>query len=181
MKHEDVKREGITGGGFLRRRCSIAIALLTFHVFTLDLLTRPPSAFAEPPTQEDVFRSIGQNVSETPDSGRALGVLAAIAGGIVLLVVVGQRRGRDAAPKPLHSHPKLMKEVLRTVPLKPAEVKQLKLLLQESRARGGNEAAAESPLTLVLCPSVLLKAAQARSDKVNAKVVAGLARKLGAK
>src|SRR2546422_4984953 len=107
VEHEDVKCEGITGGGFLRRRCSIAIALLTFHVFTLLLLTRPSSAFAEPPTQEDVFRSIGQNVSETPDSGRALGMLAAIAGGIVLLVVVGQRRGGERAPHPPPPHPPL--------------------------------------------------------------------------
>ena len=134
-------------------------------------------------TQEEVLRSIGTNVSESGgDSGRVLGVLAGVAGAVVLLVVVGQRRGGGAAgPKPLHSHSRLMKEVLRTVPLKPAELKQLKLLLQESRARGGEAPVPESPLTLVLCPSVLLKSAQGRSQKVNRKVVAGLARKLGEK
>jgi len=133
-------------------------------------------------TQEEVLRSIGKNVSEGGDSGRVLGVLAGVAGAVVLLVVVGQRRGGGAAgPKPLHSHSRLMKEVLRTVPLKPAELKQLKLLLQESRARGGEAPVPESPLTLVLCPSVLLKSAQGRSQKVNRKVVAGLARKLGEK
>ena len=138
----------------------------------------PPLADA---TQEEVLRSIGKNVSESGDSGRVLGVLAGVAGVIVLMVVVGQRRGgaAGAGPKPLHSHARLMKEVLRTVPLKPAELKQLKLLLQESRARGGDGPIPESPLTLVLCPSVLLKTAQARSEKVNRKVVAGLARKLG--
>ena len=133
-------------------------------------------------TQEEVLRSIGKNVSEGGDSGRVLGVLAGVAGAVVLLVVVGQRRGGGAAgPKPLHSHSRLMKEVLRTVPLKPAELKQLKLLLQESRARGGEAPVPESPLTLVLCPSVLLKSAQGRSQKVNRKVVAGVARKLGEK
>ena len=135
-------------------------------------------------TQEEVLRSIGKNVSESGgDSGRVLGVLAGVAGAVVLLVVVGQRRGGGglAGPKPLHSHSRLMKEVLRTVPLKPAELKQLKLLLQESRARGGEGPVPESPLTLVLCPSVLLKSARGRSEKVNRKVVAGLAKKLGVK
>jgi hypothetical protein len=142
-----------------------------------------PSAFLADVTQEEVLRSIGKNVSESGgDSGRVLGVLAGVAGVVVLLVVVGQRRGGGAAgPKPLHSHSRLMQEVLRTVPLKPAELKQLKLLLQESRARGGEGPVPESPLTLVLCPSVLLKSAQWRSQKVNRKVVAGLARKLGEK
>jgi hypothetical protein len=132
------------------------------------------------PTQEEVLRSIGQNVSESPGGGRVLGVLAGIAGGIVLLVVVGGRRGREAAPKTLNHHGKLLKEVLRTVPLKPAELKQLKLLLQESGGRtGGGLQSVQSPLTLVLCPSVLVKAAKGRSEKVRTKVVAGLAKKLG--
>jgi hypothetical protein len=132
------------------------------------------------PSQEDVLRSIGQKVSETADLGRMMGVLAAIAGTIVLLVVVSQRRGRSPQPAGLRHHGKLLKEVLRTVPMKPAELKQLKLLLQESASRGDTEPV-ESPLTLVLCPSVLLKAAHARSDKVNAKIVAGLAKKLGSR
>ena len=130
------------------------------------------------PTQEDVLRSIGQSVSESRDSGRVLGILAGAAGLVILLIVLGQRRGRDAGPRAVRHHGKLMKEVLRTVPLKPAEVKQLKLLLQESRARGGPAKDVESPLTLVLCPSVLLKAAQARSEKINPKVVARLAKKV---
>ena len=61
-----------------------------------------------------------------------------------------------------------MKEVLRTVPLKPAELKQLKVLAEQSRAAQG----IQSPLTLVLCPSVLARAAQEKSTKANRKVVA---------
>ena len=137
-------------------------------------------AFLAEATQEEVLRSIGKNVGESGDSGRVLAWVAGIGGALVLMIVIGQRRGGGAAgPKPLHSHAKLMKEVLRTVPLKPAELKQLRLLLHESRAGAGEGPVPESPLTLVLCPSVLLKTAQARSDKVNRKVVAGLARKLG--
>ena len=142
-------------------------------------LLAPSHSRAAPPTQEDVLRSIGQNVSESEDSGPVLGILAGIAGMIVLLVVVGQRRGGGDRPKALNHHGKLMKEVLRTVPLKPAEIKQLKLLLAESRDRAGDGPAPTSPLTLALCPSLLLKAAKARPEKVNRKVVVGLAKKLG--
>jgi hypothetical protein len=159
------------------------VAALVLHSAFVIQQSAFPRLLAEA-TQEEVLKSIGRNVSESGDNGRVLGVLAGVAGVVVLLVVIGQRRGGGGAaagPRPLHSHAKLMKEVLRTVPLKPAEVKQLKLLLQESRARGGEGPVPESPLTLVLCPSVLLKAAQARSEKVNGKVVAGLAKKLGAK
>jgi hypothetical protein len=181
---EPVERQG---GGRLRQARGLGLALMLATGYWL-LASLP--ALAEP-TQEDVFRSIGRNVSETGDNGKVLGILAGVAGAVVLLVVVGQRRARaDAGPKVLHSHPKLMKEVLRTVPLKPAEVKQLKVLLQECRAgdgggcdgdSGGKGPPPQSPLTLVLCPSLLLKAAHARNEKVNPKVVAGLAKKLGAK
>lgn len=156
----------------LRRRC-----LLLAPGFWL--LASLPSPLLADPTQEDVLRSIGQNVSEPVDANGALAILAGVAGGLILLVVVGQRRARVTKPKSLNHHGKLMKEVLRTVPLKPAELKQLNLLLHESRSRGG-EAPAESPLTLVLCPSVMLKAAQARPEKIDRKVVAGIARKAGA-
>ena len=130
------------------------------------------------PTQEEVFRSIGRNVSEPVDTGRLVGVLAAIAGAIALLFVVGQRRSRTpAGPKALHSHGKLLKEVLRSVPLKPAELKQLKLLAELMRGAADGEAI-KSPLTLVLCPSALARAAKIRSDKINPKIVGGLVRKL---
>jgi hypothetical protein len=138
------------------------------------LLASLPSVSLAEPTQEDVLRSIGRNVSEPVDSGRVLGVLATIAGAVGLLVVVGQRRRRPPGPKTLRHHGKLLKEVLRTVPLKPAEVKQLKHLSEQARGAEG----VESPLTLALCPSVLMRAAQARSDKVNRKVVGALAKKL---
>jgi hypothetical protein len=144
-------------------------------------LSASPSAHAEP-TQEEVLRSIGRNVSQPVDSGRTLGVLAAVAGALVLLVIVGQRRGRrPAGPKVVHHHGKLLKEVLRSVPLKPAEVRQLKILAEQSRAAGDGGEPIQSPLTLVLCPSVLARAAQTKSDKVNPKVIKGLAKKLVAR
>jgi hypothetical protein len=160
----------------------VVAAFVLHSAFVIQHSAFVPTPLLAEATQEEVLRSIGRNVSESGDNGRVLAILAGVAGAVVLLVVVGQRRGRaDAGPKTLHSHAKLMKEVLRTVPLKPAELKQLKLLLQESRSRDADTPAPESPLTLVLCPSLLIKAAQSRSQKVNGKVVAGLAKKLGAK
>jgi hypothetical protein len=71
---------------------------------------------------------------------------------------------------------------MKTVPLKPAELKQLKLLVERKRAEedGAGEASVENPLTLILCPSVLVRAMRNPPPKVDRKVIAQLARKLGA-
>ena len=163
QKPEALQRRG--------RRLSFSLSLLLASGLWL-LASFCPSARAEP-TQEEVLRSIGQNVSEPADSGRVLAAFATMAGAVGLLVVLGQRRSRPARPKVLRHHGKLMKEVLRTVPLKPAEVKQLRQLVEVNRGAD----AVESPLTLLLCPSVLVKAAQAKSDRINRRVVGGLAKK----
>jgi hypothetical protein len=147
---------------------------VTFHVFTFSPLLTPAVA---QPTQEEVFRSIGENVNEPVDSGRVLGVLAGIAGVIVLLVVVSQRRKRDATPKALNHHGKLLKEVLGSVSIKSAEMKQLKAIVQDGKSRGESDCA-ESPLTLLLCPSVLIKTVKAHPGKVDQSVVAGLLKRM---
>jgi len=135
----------------------------------------PSSHLRAQPTQEEVFKSIGQSVDEPVDSSRVVAVLAGIGGVLVLLVVVGQRRGREKKPRSLNQPRKLMKEVLRNVPLKGAEVKQLKLLSQELRQ---GDRRVESPLTLLLCPSLLAEAAKQSRGKVDLPVVAGLVKKL---
>ena len=63
---------------------------------------------------------------------------------------------------------------MKTVPLKPKELKQLKLLVEE----GGEPV--QSPLTLLLCPSVLARAVKNRPRNVDRAVVAQIVRKLGA-
>jgi hypothetical protein len=182
MKREDVKRENVNDpagrgwrAGRRRRRERVALGILfTFCVFTFSPFPTPAAA---QPTQEEVFRSIGENVNEPVDSGRVLGVLAGIAGVIVLLAVISQRRKRDATPKALHHHGKLLKEVLGSVSIKGAEMKQLKAIVQDGKSRG-ESGAAESPLTLLLCPSVLVKAVKANPEKVDQPVVAGLVKRM---
>jgi hypothetical protein len=50
--------------------------------------------------------------------------------------------------------------------LKPAEIRQLKTLADSQGV--------ENPLTLLLCPSLLAKAAKQRPDKFDRRVVSGM-------
>jgi hypothetical protein len=141
-----------------------------------------PSAFsaAAQPTQEDVLRSISQNVNESADGGKVLAVVAGLAGVILLLAVLQQRKSREVRPKSVQHPGRLIKEVMKTVPLRPAEFKQLKMLVERKRESGErDELRVESPLTLILCPSVLVKAIKNPPAKLDRKVIAQLARKLG--
>ena len=175
MKCETVKREDSSRQRVGPLRWAI---LLTFHVFTFHSLT--PSAFAQP-TQEEVFKSIGQNVGEPVDSRHVIAVIAGIAGVIILVAVVGQRRtGRRPSPGALHHHGKLLKEVARAASLKNGELKQLKALVHGARTRGAADAP-DSPLTLLLCPSLLARAADADRGKVDREAVARLVKRLAAR
>ena len=63
----------------------------------------------------------------------------------------------------------------------PAELKQLKLLVDRKRETDAeDDVHIESPLTLILCTSVLVRAMKSPPSKIDRKVVAQLARKLGA-
>ncbi len=121
------------------------------------LLTSPALAA---PTQEDVFRSISDNVSQRPgEGGKGLAVVLCGAGGLVLLVLVlGSRARRQAVPQALNNPRKLIREVMKAVPLRRGEVRHLKLLADAAGTEGGEPV--ESPLTLLLCPSVLARALQ---------------------
>lgn len=137
-----------------------------------------PFPLAAQPTQEQVLKSIGDTVNEPIDSRRMVALLAGAGGVILLLVVAGQRRGREVRAKTLNHPGKLMKEVLKALPLKGAEIKQLKALAQDARPGGVRVG---SPVTLLLCPSLLGAAAKQSRGKADLPVVAGLARKLVSK
>lgn len=128
------------------------------------------------PSQEDVFKSISQNVGNTNDSKMVLIFLMVTAGFIILLVIFNQRKQNMIAPKVLNHHGKLMKEVSRGLSLRPAEIKQLRLLADETTGRGGEPVS--SPLSLLLCPSVLAAAAKSRRTAANQKVLEQIRRKM---
>ncbi len=117
-------------------------------------LTGAHVAFASP-TQEEVFRSISENVGETGDPGKFLALLAAVGGLVVLLIVISRRKQESTTFKSLNHGGKLMKEVALAMDLKPAELKKLKSLAVEADV--------SSPLVLMLCPSVLKRTVHART------------------
>ena len=136
--------------------------------------TRPASAA---PTQEDVFKSIQESVGEKTEFDTRPVVLFACAGGGILLLVwlMGRRSKRAAVPKSLNHPGRLMKEVLREVPLKSAEVRQLKTIASSVASQAGEE---PSPLTLLLCPSLLAKGLNAASTRGSTMLTAGVDRKI---
>jgi hypothetical protein len=139
------------------------------------------------PSANEVFKSIQKNVGgqaeDETGGGKGLAIVLAGAAGLILVMLAGSKiRARRATPQAMHHPGKLMRELLKAVPLKPKEVKQLKLLADASRRRqaeGASEAGVEHPLTLILCPSVLARTLKDRPANVDRAVIAGLIRKMG--
>ena len=132
-------------------------------------------------TQEDVFKSISQNVSGDGPAGEAHGrtLFAVILGAVAIILLLwlfSARNKREANPKAINHPGRLLKEIMKQVPLKPAELKQLKLMAEAERQGG---VPVENPLIFVLCPSVLAGAMRAGRAKIDRKVMSGLARKMG--
>ncbi|HSU67466.1 MAG TPA: hypothetical protein VLJ39_11385 [Tepidisphaeraceae bacterium] len=129
------------------------------------------------PSQKDVFKSIQESMGKQEESdSRPLLLLLCGGGVIVLLVVVGSRRQQKAtSPEPLNHPGKLLKEVLKDVPLKSAEMKQLKLLADALATKSGEEA---GPLTLLLCPSLMAKGLKEPTPRLDRKMIAQVVRKL---
>ena len=125
------------------------IAALSFWILATGFFT---SAFAGP-SQDDVLRSIGSKVDERISGTKILATAIAIVSVIVLLVLISRRQTERTAPKALNHQGKLVKEILKQVPIKPAEMRKIKTLAAEQQC---------SPLTLLLCPSVLAKAMKER-------------------
>jgi hypothetical protein len=134
------------------------------------------------PSQADVFKSIQQNVGKRSDeSSRGLAILLGGAGTLIMVLLVGSKiRRRQAAPKVVDHPRKLMREVMKTVPLKKKELKQLKILAEETHQPDSKTEPVQNPLTLILCPSVLARAVKAHPAKIDRAVVGQLVRKMGA-
>jgi uncharacterized membrane protein YccC len=122
-------------------------------------------------TLDDVVKSTRQKLGESPDSTRMLAVLLGAAAIVLLLVLFNYRRKRQAAPRPLRHHGKLLREILRQLPLRSGELKQLKLLAQRQECA--------NPLVLLLCPSLLAKGIQSRPAQSDRKTLGHLAKKAG--
>ena len=127
------------------------------------------------PTQEETLRSIGQSLDGQVDPARLLAVVLALVGLVVLLIVLGLRSQRRAVPRPLNSHPKLLRAVMRETGLTAAEVRQLRALADHVAADGSTP---PGPLTLLLCPSLIAKAMQTAPASVDRPVLGELVAKM---
>src|SRR5690242_14144744 len=96
-------------------RSLVALGMTVFATIIISA-----SALAKP-TQEDVFKSIQTNVGESSDPKTLLAILAVLAGVVLVLVMLGNRRKRVAQPKSLNHQGKLLKEVLGEIDLKASE------------------------------------------------------------
>ena len=134
----------------------LPLLLFTFAICHLPF-AMPASAA---PTQEDVFKSINENVGSTVDGKKLLAILAAVGGVAIILVLVNRRQTtRPVVPQALNHQGKLLREVMKTAGLKPAEARQLKVLAERAAAAGEP---VSSPITLLLCPSVMKKVKEER-------------------
>jgi hypothetical protein len=138
----------------------------------------PQSLRAAAPSQSDVFKSIQDSVGQKQEFNSTPVILLVVGGGLVLglLVLMSRRETKKiAAPVALNHPGKLARDVLREIPLKPAEVKQLKMLADSIQDELGE---CPDPLTLLLCPSLLAKGVRANPSKLDRQAVAQLVRKM---
>ena len=129
------------------------------------------------PTQDDVFKKIQQSVGEREEVDMRPVLWLAGGGGAValLLYLLSQKRQKVAAPKSLNNGGKLLREVMKEVPLSAAELRQLKLLADSVQQQTGEPA---TPLTLLLCPSLLAKGLQAKPPRLDRAAIAQVVRKM---
>jgi hypothetical protein len=138
-------------------------------------------SFASPalagPTQEEVFRSIQSSVSgqDSGGHGTALLLLCAGAGVLGLLYYLSRRAEKTIPNRSVNHSGKLIREIRKQIGLSSAELKQLKILSEQLATE---DEPAPSPLTLLICPSVLARAIQSRGPKVDRTVLAGLVKRM---
>jgi hypothetical protein len=120
--------------------------------------------------QDDVLRSIQQNVGESVDPRKFIAAVVVIVGLIATLFIINALRNYTARPRVVNHRGKLLKEMSRTLSLKPSEMRQLKTLSEAQDIA--------SPLVLLLCPSLLNKAVKSAGDRVDRSTVGNLARRL---
>src|SRR5438552_7593297 len=121
-----------------QKRHAISLPLAGFASAIVVLI---PTIILAAPSQEDVFRSIKDNVGESTDPRKLIAFLIGAVAVITLLTVFSHWRKREAAPKALNHQGKLLKELAAAISLRQPELKQLKMLADEQNVL--------SPMTLI--------------------------------
>jgi hypothetical protein len=123
------------------------------------------------PKLEDVFKSTQENFGKPSEPGMFIAWLCVAAGVIVVLVLLHRRYQREATPKVVNHQGKLNRVLQKQMALKSAEVRQLRVLAEAQSV--------ENPMTLLICPSLLAKAAREKPDKFDRKLVASMIKRMG--
>ena len=144
------------------------------------LLCVVAAPLAATPTQDDVFKKIQESVGQKEEMDMRPVLLLAGGGAVVILLLwlastSHKRQTKVAGPKALNHSGKLLREVLKDIPLSAAEVKQLKLLADSLQHQTGEPT---TPLALLLCPSLLAKGLQTKPARLDRKAVAQVVRKM---
>jgi flagellar biosynthesis component FlhA len=108
---------------------------------------------------EDVFKHTQESMADEPGAERLIALMLGGVAVIVLLIVLQARRKPESLPKPVNNQNRLLKEMMKTLPLKDAEMKQLKQLADEQQC--------SSPLVLLMCPSLMAKALASKSPEAR--------------
>ena len=122
------------------------------------------------PKLEDVFKSTHENFGKEPAPGMFVAWFCVAGGLIVILVLLHRRYQRQAIPKVVNHQGKLNRALQKQIALKSAEVRQLRSLAEGQ--------AVQNPMTLLLCPSLLAKAAREKPDKFDRKLVASMIKRM---
>jgi hypothetical protein len=137
----------------------------------VSLLILATSALAHAqPKLEDVFKSTQENFGKEPEPGMFAAWFCVAGGLIMILILLHRRYQRQATPKVVNHQGKLNRALQKQLALKSAEVRQLKALSEGQPV--------SNPLTLLLCPSLLAKAAREKPDKFDRKLVASMIKRM---
>ena len=150
------------GGTKARRKCQKAHGDIVFPFVPSCLRASVPissgllslflSATASAITEDEVLKSINENVGARADPAKLIPWVCGAAVVIFLIVVYNKWQSRRVVPRVLNNDAKLMRDVLKQLPLRKTPVKNLKLLAEQQGC--------SSPLTLLICPSLLASAAK---------------------
>lgn len=121
-------------------------------------------------TQDEVLQSINQHVSSTVDMTKLVPYLVLGLAALLLVVWYTHHTQPKLVTKPLHHRGKLLREIARKLQLNAAQIRTLKILAQEQRLG--------SPLTLLLCPSLLGKAIHTPNPRVDRMVLSEVVHRL---
>lgn len=134
-------------------------------------IASPAVSVLAAPTLDEVFQSVNESIETPADPTPLLAALAMIVGAILLVVVWNNRRpSASRRPVGLNSPSRLTRELARAARLKRSELRQLRAAAEAMQL--------ESPMTLLLCPSLLASAMKNPEIRVDRSVLASVARRL---